>query len=139
MTPKIRKKALVIGEKLGKNNYLCTLNLKRKVMAFYIFHTPKPRKFNYTPRYFDPNQEALEKKKAAMGLDSKLTEYEKRRMRIRTGFGHEPEEVKEKREKIGFKGMRFIVFFGMVGLLTYIIFGTPLVENFIQMFLSLGK
>ena len=108
-------------------------------MGFYIFHTPKPRKFNYIPRYFDPNQEALEKKKAAMGLDSKLTEYEKRRMRIRTGFGHEPEEIREKREKIGFKGMRYIVFFGIVGLLTYIIFGTPLVENFIQMFLSLGK
>ena len=108
-------------------------------MGFNFFNMPKPRTFNYTPRYYDPAKEALEKKKAAMGLDSKLSEDEKRRMRIRTGFGHEPEEVKEKREKIGFKGMRFIVFFGMVGLLTYIIFGTPLVENFIQMFLSLGK
>ena len=130
---------MVTGEKLEKNNYLCTLNFKRKVMGFYIFHTPKPRKFNYIPRHFDPNQEALEKKKAAMGLDSNLSEYEKRRMRIRTGFGHEPEEVKEKRVKIGFKGLRFIVFFGIMGLFTYIIFGTPLVENFIQMFLSLGK
>ena len=108
-------------------------------MGFYVFHTPKPRKFNYTPRYFDPNQETLEKKKAAMGLDSKLSEYEKRRMRIRTGFGYEPEEVKEKRVKIGFKGMRFVVFFGIMAFFTYIIFGTPLVDNFIQMFLSLGK
>ena len=49
-------------------------------MAFSMFHAPKPRKFNYTPRYFDPNQEALEKKKAAMGLDSKLSEQEKRRI-----------------------------------------------------------
>ena len=32
-------------------------------MAFSMFHAPKPRKFNYTPRYFDPNQEALEKKR----------------------------------------------------------------------------
>ena len=139
MSSKIQKKLLFKGQELGKNNYLCTLNLKLKVMGFYVFHTPKPRKFNYTPRYFDPNQEALEKKKAAMGLDSKLSEYEKRRMRIRTGFGYEPEEVKEKKVKIGFKGMRFVVFFGIMALFTYIIFGTPLVDNFIQMFLSLGK
>ena len=85
-------------------------------MGFYVFHTPKPRKFNYTPRYFDPNQEALEKKKAAMGLDSKLSEYEKRRMRIRTGFGYEPEEVKEKRVKIGFKGMRFVEHLLLIGI-----------------------
>lgn len=108
-------------------------------MAFYIFHTPKPRKFNYVPRYFDPNQEALEKKKAAMGLDSKLSDYEKLRMRIRTGYGYEPDEEVKKNNKIGFKGMRFIVFFGVMGLLTYIIFGTPLLDNFVQMFLSLGK
>lgn len=108
-------------------------------MGFYIFHTPKPRKFNYIPRYFDPNQEALEKKKAAMGLDSKLSEYEKRRMRIRTGFGYEPEEEVKATKKIGFKGMRFIVFFGIMAFLTYIIFGTTLVDNFIEMFLKLGE
>lgn len=108
-------------------------------MSFYIFHTPKPRKFNYTPRYFDPNQEALEKKKAAMGLDSKLSEYEKRRMRIRTGFGYEPDEEVKEKVKIGFKGMRYIVFFGVMGFLVYLIFGTPLLENFISMMLNLGK
>lgn len=108
-------------------------------MGFYFFHTPKPRKFNYVPRYFDPNQEALEKKKAAMGLDSKLSEHEKRRMRIRTGFGYDPEDYAEKRSKIGFKGMRHIVFFTLIAFFIYIIFGTPLIENFIEMFLSLGK
>lgn len=108
-------------------------------MGFYFFHTPKPRKFNYIPRYFDPNQEALEKKKAAMGYDSKLSEQEKRRMRIRSGFGYSPEDFEEKRNKIGFGGMRHIIFFGLIGLLVYFIFGTPLIENFIEMFLSLGK
>ncbi len=108
-------------------------------MGFYMFHTPKPRKFNYIPRHFDPNQEALEKKKAAMGLDSKLSEHEKRRMRIRTGFGYDPEEFAEKKNKIGFKGMRYVVFGGLLALFIYIIFGTPLIENFIQMFFSLSK
>ena len=65
-------------------------------MGFNFFNAPKPRTFNYTPRYYDPAKEALEKKKAAMGLDSKLSEEEKRRMRIRRGFGYAPEEMEEK-------------------------------------------
>ena len=107
-------------------------------MGFYFFHTPKPRKFNYIPRHFDPNKDALEKKKAAMGFDSKLSEHEKRRMRIRTGFGYDPEEMREKK-KIGFKGMRYVVFFGLMAFFVYVIFKTPLVEKFFEMFLSLGK
>mgnify|MGYP003299342402 FL=1 len=107
-------------------------------MGFYFFHTPKPRQFNYIPRYFDPEKEALEKKKASMGLDSKLSEAEKRRMRIRRGFGYSPEEMQEKK-KFSFNSMRHIVLFGLIGFITYVIFGTPLIENFIEMFLSLGK
>ena len=107
-------------------------------MGFYFFHTPKPRKFNYIPRYFDPNQEALEKKKAAMGYDSKLSEQEKRRMRIRTGFGYSPEDFEEKK-KIGFNGMRYIIFFGLLAFFVYVIFMTPMVEKFFEMFFSLGK
>ena len=139
MSSKIRKKAFVNGQKLRKNNYLCTLNnLNFFKMGFYFFHTPKPRQFNYIPRYFDPEKEALEKKKAAMGLDSKLSEAEKRRMRIRRGFGYSPEEMQEKK-KFSFNSMRHIVLFGLIGFITYVIFGTPLIENFIEMFLSLGK
>ena len=107
-------------------------------MAFSMFHAPKPRKFNYTPRYFDPNQEALEKKKAAMGLDSKLSEREKRRMRIRNAYGYDPDEYKEK-SKIGFKTVRFVLFFGLMFFFVYVIFETPFVERFFEMFLSLGK
>ena len=108
-------------------------------MGFYMFHTPKPRKFNYVPRYYDPNQDALEKKKAAMGLDSKLSEHEKLRMRLRTGFGYGPEAFEKKKSKVGFKGMRHLVFFGLLALFVYIIFGTPLIDKFFEMFLSLGK
>ncbi len=107
-------------------------------MGLNFFHTPKPRTFNYTPRYYNPEKEALEKKKAAMGLDSKLSEEEKRRMRIRRGFGYAPEEMEEKRQ-LGFKGIRRIVLIGSLALMVYIIFGTPVIENFIEMFLSLGK
>ena len=43
-------------------------------MAFFYRHNPK--KFNYKPRYFDPEQQEWEEKKAAAGLDSKLTHEE---------------------------------------------------------------
>ena len=35
-----------------------------------MFHRPEMPKFNYIPRYYDPEKEELEKRKAAMGLDS---------------------------------------------------------------------
>ena len=107
-------------------------------MGLNFFHMPKLRQFNYILRHFDPAKEALEKKKAAMGLDSKLSEEEKRRIRIRRGFGYSPEEMQEKR-KFGFKGIRHIVFFSLIAFMIYVIFGTPVIENFIEMFLSLGK
>jgi hypothetical protein len=59
-------------------------------------------------------------------------------MRIRRGFGYSPEEMQEKK-KFSFNSMRHIVLFGLIGFITYVIFGTPLIENFIEMFLSLGK
>lgn len=107
-------------------------------MKFPFFHTPKPRTFNYIPRYYNPEQEALEKKKAAMGLDSKLSEREKRRMRIRNAYGYDPEDYKEK-SKIGFKTVRYVLFFGLMFFFIYVIFETPFVEKFFEMFLSLGK
>ncbi len=107
-------------------------------MKFSFFHTPKPRTFNYIPRYYNPEQEALEKKKAAMGLDSKLSEREKRRMRIRNAYGYDPDEYKEK-SKIGFKTVRYVLFFGLMFFFVYVIFETPFVERFFEMFLSLGK
>ena len=106
-------------------------------MKFSFFHTPKPRTFNYIPRYYNPEQEALEKKKAAMGLDSKLSEREKRRMRIRNAYGYDPDEYKEK-SKIGFKTVRFVLFFGLMFFFVYVIFETPFVERFFEMFLGLG-
>ena len=107
-------------------------------MKFSFFHTPKPRTFNYIPRYYNPEQEALEKKKAAMGLDSKLSEREKRRRRIRNAYGYDPDDYKEK-SKIGFKTVRFVLFFGLMFFFVYVIFETPFVERFFEMFLSLGK
>ena len=69
----------------------------------------------------------------------KLTDKEKLRIKLRNSYGIETMEDNKKSKKIGFKGMRLLVFWGIMGVMIYIIFGTPLIDNFITMFLSLGK
>lgn len=108
-------------------------------MKFSFFHTPKPRSFNYIPRYYNPQQEALEKKKAAMGLDSNLSEREKRRLRIRTAYGYGTDEDENNTNEFGYKSIRPIIFLGLIGFFVYVIFGTPLLENFFTAFLNMGK
>ena len=51
---------------------------KRIKMAFFYKH--KPRKFNYIPRYYDPDKEAWEKKKAE--LNEELEAYKKYRKQL---------------------------------------------------------
>lgn len=36
------------------------------MLKIKFFHLPKPRKFNYIPRYFDPETEEREKRKAEL-------------------------------------------------------------------------
>ena len=54
-------------------------------MAFFYRHNPK--KFNYIPRYYNPEEQAWEEKKAAAGLDSKLTHEEQLRAQMRSKCG----------------------------------------------------
>ena len=63
-------------------------------MAFFYRHNPK--KFNYMPRYFNPEEKAWEEKKAAAGLDSKLTHEEQLRAQMRNKWSaSKNEETKE--------------------------------------------
>ena len=102
-----------------------------------MFHKREMPKFNYIPRYYDPEKEELEKKKAAMGLDSKLSDSEKLRVQMRKRWGRVGDDGREKK-KSNVGTMRYIIIFGFAAIAIYFIFFTPLVENFITMFLKLG-
>lgn len=97
-------------------------------MAFFYRHNPK--KFNYKPRYFDPDQQAWEEKKAERGLDSKLTHEEQLRMKMRRSWSA-PKNEETKAEQQA-KLIRRIVLGVFVALLFYLVFGTPLMENIIR-------
>ena len=57
-------------------------------MRFVIFRTPKPKRFQYKPRYYDEEKERLEQRKAELGLDSKLSRQESLRYQMRRRWRH---------------------------------------------------
>ena len=97
-------------------------------MGFFYRHTPK--KFDYKPRYFDPEMKEWEEKKAAAGLDSKLTHEEQLRVKMRKSWSaaKEVESKEEQRAKL----IRRIVLGVFVAFLFYFIFCTPLMTNVVQ-------
>lgn len=97
-------------------------------MAFFFRH--KPKKFNYMPRYFDPDQQAWEEKKAAAGLDSKLTHEEQLRIKMRRSWSAPTNE--ESKEEQQAKLIRRIVLGVFVAFLFYFIFCTPLMTNVVR-------
>ena len=96
-------------------------------MAFFYKHNPK--KFKYIPRYFDPEQQAWEEKKAAAGLDSKLTHEEQLRIQMRQKWGvNKNEESKEEQRN---KLIRRIVLGVFILFVFYFIFCTPVLNNIV--------
>lgn len=116
------------------------MQVKKYVMGIFMFHRPEPRRFNYIPRYYNPEKEALERRKAELGLDSNLSEEDKLRLKMRKSWGR-VDSVDEEgdRRRARYKTMRFVVIFGIAAVLVYFILFTPVVEHFIEMFLMLGK
>ena len=97
-------------------------------MAFFYKHNP--RKFNYIPRYFDPEQQAWEEKKAAAGLDSKLTHEEQLRLQMRQKWGAKKNE--ESKEEQRNKLIRRIVLGVFILFVFYFIFCTPVLNNIVS-------
>lgn len=96
-------------------------------MAFFYKH--KPKKFNYIPRYYDPEQQAWVEKKAAAGLDSKLTHEEQLRIKMRQKWGaNRNEESKEEQRS---KLIRRIVLGVFILFVFYFIFCTPVLNNIV--------
>lgn len=102
-----------------------------------MFHRPEMPKFKYIPRYYDPEKEEMEKRKAAMGLDSNLSDSEKLRAKMRSKWGRVDDSGRDKKRSSA-NTLRYVIIFGFAALAIYFIFFTPLVENFINMFLHLG-
>lgn len=97
-------------------------------MAFFYKHNPK--KFNYIPRYYNPEQEEWERKKAERGLDSKLSHEEQLRIKMRQRWSAAKEE--ESKEEQRAKLIRRIALGAFALFLFYFVFCTPLMQTIIS-------
>ena len=107
-------------------------------MGIFMFHRPEMPKFNYIPRYYDPEKEELEKRKAAMGYDSKLSDSERLRVQMRKKWGRDIDDGKKVTYTYSFKWLRIAIILGISGFLISVLFFTPFLENFVTMFLKMG-
>ena len=100
------------------------------IMRFIFFRTSKPNRFNYRPRYYNPEREELERKRAKMGLDAKLTEQEELRMRMSARWRKQnPVEFGNR-----YKKMSFIIYGSVILIGIYVIFFTRFIENLLSAF-----
>lgn len=96
-------------------------------MGFFYKH--KPRGFNYIPRYYDPDKEAWEQKKAEAGLNTNLSHEEQLRLQMRKKWGVDKDKdtAEERRSKV----LRAIIIGAVVVVAFYFIFCTPMFTNLV--------
>ena len=97
-------------------------------MGFFYKH--KPRGYNYIPRYYNPEKEAWEQKKAEAGLSSNLSHEEQLRLEMRRKWGvaKEKEDPSERRVKM----LRSFVIVAVAAVAFYYLFCTPMLTNIIS-------
>lgn len=106
-------------------------------MKFVTFRTPTPKEFKYKPRYFDEDKEALEQKKAALGLNTKVSHREGIRLQMSRRW-HKGTDVEEKST---LSKLISYLFYGTVIIGgVYLIFFTDFVYKLIGLFgLGIGE
>ena len=97
-------------------------------MGFFYRHNPK--KFNYIPRYYDPEKEAWEQKKAELGYDAKLSHEEQFRAEMRRKWS--VKDVEESAEERRAKAIRRIALGLFVAVVFYFVFCTTLMTHIVS-------
>ena len=97
-------------------------------MGFFYKH--KPKGFNYIPRYYDPQKEEWERKKAEKGYDSNLSHEEQLRLEMRKKLHNEKNQDDSSDRR--YKTIRAVVIGAVVLLAFYYIFCTPMFTNIVS-------
>ncbi len=97
-------------------------------MGFFYKH--KPKSFNYIPRYYNPQKEEWERKKAEKGYDSSLSHEEELRAQMRNRWGADKykEDPAERRSRM----IRIFVIGGIAVVAFYYIFCTPVFTRLVE-------
>lgn len=97
-------------------------------MGFFYRH--KPKGFNYIPRYYDPQKEAWEQKKAEAGMGTSLSHEEQLRLQMRKKWGVEKDAESSSERR--YKTVRAVIIGGVVLLAFYYIFCTPMFTRLVE-------
>ncbi len=100
-------------------------------MRFVFFKTPKPKEFNFYPRYYDPKKEEIERRRAARGLKGNLSRHETLRLQMSKRW-------KKGEVDPGNKGITKLIVYGFYVLFIfgsiYLILFTDFVEKLLLLF-----
>jgi hypothetical protein len=98
-------------------------------MKFFISRTAKPKQFTYKARYYDPEKEAWEQKKATAGVKNTLEENEQLKARMQARWHRDELTGRRPYSRIIF------MFYGVLILtVVYLVFFTDFIENILRAF-----
>ena len=98
-------------------------------MSLFFFRRPKPRQFNYRPRYYNPDQEEAElRKKEREALDSD-DPAERLRAQIKRRWRTDRNKTEDHNKIIS-----YIFYFTILALTVYLIFFSDLVNKMVSLF-----
>jgi len=100
-------------------------------MRIVSFKTPKPKSFSYRPRYYDPEKEVIERRKAAMGLDSNLTQSDKLRLQMQRRWRKNNDEVGSSTRS---RMVSYTIYGAIILGSIYFIMFTDIIEKFLKAF-----
>ena len=100
-------------------------------MRIVSFRTPKPKSFKYTPRYYDPKKEELEKRRAALGLDNNLSHNDGLKLQMSKRWNHGA--VDEERSILS-RVVSYLIYAIFIGGTIYFILFTDIIEKMLSTF-----
>ncbi|KAF0130647.1 MAG: hypothetical protein FD155_1457 [Bacteroidetes bacterium] len=132
---KIQRHSLRVWKNIGIFVDSLLTQFKESVtMGLFMFKTPKPKKFQYIPRFYNPEKEALEHRKAALGLESELSDHEKLRLKLNSTWRKKNSDSFEN----PYRRMSMIVYAVVIVTGLYFIFFTDMIDTFLRAF-GVGK
>lgn len=100
-------------------------------MQIVSIKTPKPKSFNYKPRYYDEQKEELEKKKAILGIRSKITHNESLKLQmIKRWHKDDLNDEKSTMSKI----VTYLAYAIFIGGTVYFVMFTDIIEKLLSAF-----
>ena len=87
------------------------------MLKFSLLKTEKPKQFEYKPRHYDVEKDALEQRRKEMGLSDQQTHSEQMRARMQ----HEWNRRKERQHRQRSNAIKLLVFVALTALFMWII------------------